>query len=212
MTVGWSATDASGICGYDVWEDRAYQEPDLIYSRTTRTTYTATTSDYTNQYGSGGGGWLNGFVVDAYDCAGNMTSKEARIHPEVVQEDGSTVTYYHSVSVSYRGSWLTSNCTCFNAGRAKKTSAAGASATITFSGNTNTAVALVMEKAGNRGRFTVYLDGVNRGTVDTFSSTAAHRVVVWAGRVATSGNHTLRLVNQATAGRPRIDLNAVLIN
>jgi hypothetical protein len=213
VTVGWSASDASGICGYNVWEDRAYEDPYLIYSRTSRTSYTTTTSDYTNQWGSGGGGWLSGITVDAYDCAGNVTSKEAWSRPEVVQENGATFSnYQHSVALSYKGTWSTSNCTCYNAGHTRMTTAAGASVTISFQGPTNTAIAIAMEKSSNRGRFTVYLDGVNRGIVDTYRSTTAHRVIVWAGRTTGSGGHTLRLVNQGTAGRPRIDLDSVLVN
>jgi hypothetical protein len=61
-------------------------------------------------------------------------------------------------------------------------------------------------------RFTLLVDGVNRGTVDTFATTNRHRVVVWAGRMTTRGAHVVELVNQPTAGRSRIDLDAVLFN
>jgi hypothetical protein len=69
-----------------------------------------------------------------------------------------------------------------------------------------------MEKAPNRGKFTLFVDGVNRGTVDTFSPVATHRVIVWSGRVPRAGDHVVKIVNQATAGRARIDLDAVLTN
>jgi hypothetical protein len=69
-----------------------------------------------------------------------------------------------------------------------------------------------MEKAPNRGKFTLVVDGVNRGTVDTYAASATHRIIVWSGRVSAAGSHTVRITDQATPGRPRIDLDAVLTN
>ncbi len=66
-----------------------------------------------------------------------------------------------------------------------------------------------MEMAPNRGKVRIYVDGVLTKTVDTHSATLKHRSVVWAARMA-AGVHVVRLVNVGTAGRPRIDLDAVL--
>ncbi len=54
----------------------------------------------------------------------------------------------------------------------------------------------------------MYVDGVLRKTVDTHATTTRHRVVVWQG-LFRSGQHTLRVVNRATAGHPRIDLDTL---
>lgn len=212
MTVSWRASDASGICGYDVYEHRAQQDPDgvLVLSNTRRTTYTGRSTDYTNQQGGGGGGWLLGWRVVAHDCAGNETSKFASARPSMTQENGLSDDELPA-TIAYRGSWTASSCTCYEGGGTRKTSASGARAVISFDSAANAPVALVMEKAPNRGRFTLLIDGVNRGTVDTYSSTPLHRVVVWSGRVSSAGHHVVTLVNQATPGRPRIDLDAVLL-
>lgn len=66
-----------------------------------------------------------------------------------------------------------------------------------------------MEKAPNRGSADVYVDGVKKATVNTYSSTTAHRVIVWQ-TVLAAGAHVVKVVNRATAGHPRIDLDAVL--
>jgi hypothetical protein len=60
----------------------------------------------------------------------------------------------------------------------------------------------------------VYVDGVLKGTVDTYAATSQPRMVVWQTAVGGVGasNPTIKIVNLATPGRPRIDLDAVLTN
>lgn len=70
---------------------------------------------------------------------------------------------------------------------------------------------LVMHKGPGRGRFQVYVDDVLKSTIDTYAPTNAPRMVVWQAGL-TSHAQKVRLVNLATAGRPRIDLDAVLTN
>jgi hypothetical protein len=180
-----------------------------IFRNSKATSYQGTTTDYTNQEG-GGGGWPIGYLLTATDCAGNQTTKSISTLAALTQDDGSNDWQSGVVGITYNGSWQKSVCTCYDAGSVEKTTAVGAAATITFTGNAQDSIALVMEKAANRGTFTVLVDGVNRGTVDTYSGTTLHKVIVWAGRVTTTGSHVVTVVNQATAGRPRIDLDAVL--
>ena len=45
--------------------------------------------------------------------------------------------------------------------------------------------------------------------MDTYARSTRHRVLVWEG-LFPPGPHTLRVVNLATPGHPRIDLDAVL--
>ena len=56
----------------------------------------------------------------------------------------------------------------------------------------------------------IRLDGTWLMNVDTFASVNTNRVVVFA-RGMTAGVHTLAVVNHATPGRPRIDVDAVLV-
>jgi hypothetical protein len=209
VTVGWNATDASGICGYTLKQVNAGGPPDVLLSRTSATSYQSTVSDYTNQEG-GGGGWPVGYSLTAFDCAGNQTTKAISTTPSLTQDDNSGDWQPGPVDIVYSGAWQESLCACYDAGSVQKTTAKGATATITFSAAAQDSIALVMEKGTNRGRFTVFVDGVNRGTIDNYSRTTLHKVIAWSGRVTTSGDHVVRVVNQATSGRPRIDLDAVL--
>lgn len=43
-----------------------------------------------------------------------------------------------------------------------------------------------------------------------YAKTNTTRVVVWDKELAGTGNHTLKVVNQATTVRPRIDVDAYL--
>lgn len=72
-------------------------------------------------------------------------------------------------------------------------------------------VALVMEKARGRGRAQVLVDGRLVATIDTLASAPVHRSVIWAGNVP-AGVHTVSVVNPATSGRPRIDVDAFMVS
>lgn len=58
------------------------------------------------------------------------------------------------------------------------------------------------------GRARLWVDGVNRGTVDTYRSTVAQRKVL-AGVTLPYGRHTVKLVNEATPGRPYLYLDGI---
>jgi hypothetical protein len=82
--------------------------------------------------------------------------------------------------------------------------------TVVNAGGQTQHVALIMAKGPARGKASVYVDGVYRATVDTYAAGNVNRVVVWEAEFAGTANHTVKVVNQATAGRPRIDVDAVL--
>jgi hypothetical protein len=99
-----------------------------------------------------------------------------------------------------------------------KTTSTDASATIEFSdvvvfpSDTERAhVALVAHTGPNRGKFKVMVNGNERAVVDTFSATNRPRVVVWQG-VIRDTDRLVRILNLATPGRPRIDIDAILTN
>lgn len=66
-----------------------------------------------------------------------------------------------------------------------------------------------MAKGPDRGSFAVYVDGAKVATVNTNSATKVNATVVWRQTV-TSGNHSLRIVNLASRGHPRIDFDAIV--
>ncbi len=85
------------------------------------------------------------------------------------------------------------------------TSAKGAAAILNFTAEQGQRLGLVMPKGPDRGKAAVYIDGRRRATVDTFDSARAHRQIVWETGLS-SGTHTIKVVNLATPGHPRIDI------
>jgi hypothetical protein len=123
-------------------------------------------------------------------------------------------------NLTYTGSWSSANCSCWSGGSVRKTTAAQASASFTVpalfvnegGASVNTGqytLGLVMAKGVGRGKAAVYLDGVNKATVDTYSSSSINQTIVWRA-VVSPGRHTIRVVNLATAGRNRIDVDSVV--
>ena len=71
-------------------------------------------------------------------------------------------------------------------------------------------VALVMAKGPTRGKAAIYFDGKLATTVDTYAEKNTNRVVMWDRELIGTVNHTVKVVNKATSGRPRIDIDAYL--
>jgi hypothetical protein len=69
-----------------------------------------------------------------------------------------------------------------------------------------------METAPDRGKAQILVDGDLQAVVDTGAPAARHRVVVWVGSIPTDGDHTLSIVNLGTQGRPRIDVDALVLS
>ena len=205
----WTGKDSgSGICGYDVYRVFAGAEPGLLVQGTLETSfvYTADT-DYDDQFGYGMGK-VEGWNIVARDCAGNTATKYVRTFPVVIQEDGQTF-YYGDRPPTYAGSWSTISCDCSD-GAVASTTQAGASVTYVH-GDQGRRIALVMDQAPNRGRFRVLINGVEQAVVDNGAgvSTRKPRVIVWEGAI--DANAVVQVVNLATTGRPRIDLDAIII-
>ena len=193
----WKVSDSSGICSQTVlWYGYDQAEDGTPYSVAANARAFDFQTDLPNT--DRGPDW---FAVRATDCAGNTaTGGIAKTKFGLREDNDPAITYY--------GTWSASNFTGFSGGTTHYSTKAGDSFTTTFTGDGP--VALVMEKAPNRGSADVYVDGVFRKTINTNASKTKHRVVVWQA-IYKSGTHTLRVVNRATAGHPRIDLDAVLL-
>ena len=88
---------------------------------------------------------------------------------------------------------------------ARYTTAASASAT--FRCASCRAIAWVTRQDSAHGSAKVYVDGVLKATINTQSSAARNRVIAYKFEWATAGAHTLRIVNVATSGHPRISVD-----
>jgi len=208
----WRSSDASGICDTFLWQETRGDGPGRAsYRDPTLNSW----SDIVNDNDDVGGGWqLDGWWVEVRDCAGNQTNRWVRGGRPVFTQDTGEYggNFADDTTISYSSrNWSISNCTCWSAGTTHKTFTAGASATISHTVvDTGEHLALVMEKAPDRGKFKVLIDGVYKTTVDTYSPTKRHRTIVWQTSFTTKGAHKVKIVNLATAGRPRLDLDAVI--
>jgi hypothetical protein len=141
------------------------------------------------------------FRVRAVDGARNVGAWVAgpNLTPRLVQQSSS--------SVRYRAAWTATSSSKLSGGSAKFARAAGASATYVFTGRS---IALVATTAPTRGRAKVYVNGVLVATIDLWSATTRYRPVVWQRSWTTSASRTVRIVVVGTAGRPRVDLDALV--
>jgi hypothetical protein len=74
------------------------------------------------------------------------------------------------------------------------TSQKGQSTSMTFSG---TGVVWTFQKAADRGKAAVYIDGVLKATVDQYSSSSVSRAT-WTASGLAAGRHTIRIVALGT--------------
>jgi hypothetical protein len=200
----WTASDAGGICRQTLTEqsyDTLGGEPDPVLERDT---VTSPVSAGARSYAFTENVFDNGrvphrFVVRTTDCAGNTAVSTIALTRVDLREDT-------AAEMRYAGTWRTARFGGFSGGTTHYATAAGAIARTTVGGGP---VALVMERAASRGSVYVYVDGVRTATVDTHSATTEHRRVVWQ-ELLPAGDHTVEVVDRATAGHPRVDLDVVL--
>ena len=72
-------------------------------------------------------------------------------------------------------------------------------------------IAWVAETGPTRGVANVYLDGVKVESIDLWSDTAQARKIVFTRTWATETVHALEIRVAGTPGRPRVDVDAVLV-
>jgi hypothetical protein len=72
-------------------------------------------------------------------------------------------------------------------------------------------LALVMPKNINRGQVSTSVDGGTPTIVDTYAASAQNRVMVWQTEFPSTSTHQVVITNRATAGRSRVDVDAVVV-
>ncbi len=222
----WTGSDASGYVRYDLTQSTGRDGTQDVFSDSRQRSYAAW-GENTNQDCGGGNGTVYEWTLTAKDAAGNATTRNiygGRIRLTQDNNLADLADYATVPRISYGGRWQLASCSCWSHGGVHKTTAKGATATLEIplpftqyppgSANAYTHVGLVMHKGPNRGKFTVYVDGVLKGTVDTYAATNQPRMLVWQTAVGGvgAGSPTITIVNQGTPGRTRIDLDAVLTN
>ena len=202
-TYKWTARDDSGICRYTVDEEHGVEgwneeggEINVTTTHSSSGQYTFTVDGYYNSDD------LSQIRINAYDCAGNVTS---------VLRPGDWVAIERDYGPTIPAGWGRTSCTCAIADSMLRTSTRNASlSTVVNAGGTNLHVALVMAKGPARGKAAIYYDGRYVTTVDTYASVNTNRVVMWGKSLNGTRNHTIKVVNLATSGRPRIDIDAYI--
>jgi len=194
LSVTWSASDpASGVCRLHV-QRRYGKNPyvPLALRLATSRAAIAHASPAAHAYT---------FAVAATDCSDNtsgfVTSAPVRL----------TAYQNSSSAIKYRGGWSGVRARNAFGGSVRRSSAAGASATLRFTGRE---IAWVASLAPGYGSARVLIDGHAAGTIHMRAATAIQRRVVFTRRWATSGAHTIKIVGLGTPGHPLISVDALL--
>jgi hypothetical protein len=111
-------------------------------------------------------------------------------------------------SATYAPAWTSTSFAGAWGGAAKYSAAASASAT--FACASCNAIAWVTDEDSQHGSARVYVDGVLKATVNTNASSKLNRVITYSFSWASDGAHSLRIVNAATAGHPRVTVDGFL--
>jgi len=203
------ASAPSGIASYDVstywWETGP--DPSTHYTHRPSLEWPADNYDASCGGGSGQAGW----VIRATDNLGNRAT--------VFEEYFFDVDRWNNINATdsppapdtwaFAGKWSASACACTDGGTQTFSSTAGAFGSFHVHATAGEHAGLMMAEGPNRGRADIYLDGALEATIDTYHSTNVNRVYVWDSGSLTKGPHTIKVVNLATPGRPRIDVNAM---
>jgi hypothetical protein len=216
----WRGSDNSGSVRYTLEQTDGNSGTYEVLTNTTQTSYTSISANDDQSCGGGNTTYFQWDLV-ARDPAGNETSKVIYGGQMRLTQDSNVVDqtgYAPAARINYSGSWALANCRCWSGGQTHKSTAAGAAATIRLDNNyvgfrdpTYPAhVGLIMHTGPDRGKVKVYVNGVLKKTVDTFAATSRPRVMVWQASV--NQGDVVKIVNAATPGRSRIDLDAVVVN
>lgn len=147
-----------------------------------------------------GGGQTHQFRVAAVDPLGNQGPYVTGPVLQILVANSPT---------SKTGTWRTQTASVFQGGSTWYATGAGASATYKTTGVR--AFAFVTTKAATRGKFKVYIDGVLKGTFTAYSTTTAHRQVVYQFTFPSAGTHTIKIVVVGGGTHPRVDFDAILL-
>ncbi len=122
---------------------------------------------------------------------------------------GPATTYQESSSrIHWVGTWHRQVYFRASGGATRYTTAPGASASITFTG---WSFAWIAPVGPTRGSARVYVDGTRVRTVSLYRSAGRNQQMVYLVSWPTRRTHTIKIVNVATSGHPRVDVDAFLV-
>jgi hypothetical protein len=192
VRTSWSATDPSGIASYSLERQVNGGSWSLVGLPATTTTSIAQPLSFGSTYR---------YRVRATDRVANTSTWAygATFKPLLTQQSSS--------AVAYSGTWTTAFNTYASGGSLKYATRSGASATYSFTG---ASVSWVAYSGPDRGSAAIYIDGLNKGTVNLYSAIYWARQIVFADNWTSNGSHTIRIVCLGTPGHPRVGVDAVV--
>jgi hypothetical protein len=113
-----------------------------------------------------------------------------------------------SASITYGGSWGTVSSANDLGGAHKYSTSSGASAQITFTGES---IAIVGIRTSSGSNVSVFVDGSSYPTLTFQAGSTTYRQLIASYTWSSVGTHTVKIVNQATSGRPYVYLDAFVI-
>jgi GH25 family lysozyme M1 (1,4-beta-N-acetylmuramidase) len=190
VRVAWTASDPSGVASDTLQRSVSGGS----WSGVPLATTAATSADSSLPIGAS-----TGYQVRATDRLANTSDWLAGplVKASVVQQTSSAITW--------SGTWHGVASSAASGGSVRYATTAGAWAKYAFTGSS---IAWVTTRGTTRGKAKVYIDGVYVATVNTWSSSGHSRSIAFAKSWSTSGAHTIRIVVIATAGHPRVDVDA----
>jgi hypothetical protein len=192
VTIAWKGTDAtSGVKSYTLYESKDGGAYTKIAS--------PATASITEKLGAG---HTYQFRVTATDKAGNTSAAKAGAvyRLTLYQENAS--------AIKYSAGWTRQALTGANGGDVDYATAAGKTATLTFTG---VQVAWMSTEGPTRGSATVKLDSGTAATISTNTSSPETAEIVDVVTAAAGGSHKLVLTVLGTSGHPRVDVDAFVV-
>jgi hypothetical protein len=189
-----AAADQSPIAGYELGEVPSGLGVDAVTSVGTTATASATrTIPFATE---------RTYAVRAIDRPGNVSqwAVGSPVQVRVVSES--------SREVTRSAGWRRFSATNALGGRFLFTDRSGTWMRFTFQGSS---IAVVGRRGPTHGRAEIRIDGVRVATVSARAATLTPRVLLFAAAVDPSRPHTIEVRVLATAGRPRIDVDAFLV-
>jgi hypothetical protein len=195
VQLSWTGTDSggSGLSSYTLFQSTdggAYAQVPLTTALTTSTTRSLDP------------GHTYRFVVGAVDGAGNRSAWAygPSFAAAAYQEANSPIVF--------TGAWARVAWSSAYGGYESYTTTAGATAQLSFTGQN---IAVVSPAFSTSGRANIYLDGSFFKTVDLYSANLLARKVVFAARWSAVGSHSITVKVEGTSGRPRVDLDSLIV-
>ena len=140
--------------------------------------------------------------VRAIDKAGNAGDWSQGLRFRVIAYQDT------SSKIAFHGTWKTSKSPPLFGGSLRYTLKKGGTATFAFTGSQ---VAWVSMKGRDRGAAQVLIDGKATATVDDRASAPTVRRVVYVKLFTGTGRHEIEIKALGTPGRPRVDLDVLLV-